>query len=113
VAARFSRRQGAAAAARACEAVGVTVWKQEVLMAEAGSEPEVSGDQPDAGDNPDAGDEPDTGDDQKRKFRAALERKRAQQATQGSGSKGTGTGKIHSTHGPAPSRRSFRRKSGS
>jgi hypothetical protein len=66
-----------------------------------------------SGDEPDTGDEPDGGDDQKRKFREALERKRAHQAAQGSGSKGTGTGKIHSTHGPAPSRRSFRRKSGS
>ncbi len=59
------------------------------------------------------GEEPDpAGDDLKRKFREALERKRAQQQDQGSGRQGTGTGKIHSTHGPAPGRRSFRRKSG-
>lgn len=59
-----------------------------------------------------AGDQADTGDDLKRKFREALERKRVQQADQGSERNGTGKGKIHSTHGPAPGKRSFRRKSG-
>jgi len=69
-------------------------------MAEADAEPEM------------AGGEPDSDNDQKRKFREALERKRAQQADQGTDRKGTGQGKIHGPHGPAPSRRSFRRKSG-
>jgi hypothetical protein len=49
-------------------------------------------------------------DDMKRKFRDALERKRGAHAT----AEGTqDTGKVHGSHGPAASRRSFRRKSGS
>jgi hypothetical protein len=68
-------------------------------MAEAGTEPESGG-------------EPDSDDDLKRRFREALERKRAQHAEQGTDRRGTGQGKIHGPHGPAPSRRSFRRKSG-
>ena len=69
-------------------------------MAEAGTEPET------------AGGEPDFDEDLKRKFREALERKRAQHAEQGADRKGTGLGKIHGPHGPARGRRSFRRKSG-
>jgi hypothetical protein len=52
------------------------------------------------------------GDELKRKFREALERKRAREAGAGSGRRGDGTGKIHGPHGPARSRRTFRRKSG-
>ena len=45
----------------------------------------------------------------KRKFREALERKRGNHAS----AKGAdNTGKVHGSHGPAASRRSFRRKSG-
>ena len=45
----------------------------------------------------------------KRKFREALERKRGNHAsTEGVDN----TGKVHGSHGPAASRRSFRRKSG-
>jgi len=47
----------------------------------------------------------------KRKFREALERKRQVHA-EGQGKGGQDTGKIHGAHGPAASRRSFRRKSG-
>jgi hypothetical protein len=48
----------------------------------------------------------------KRKFREALERKREQHAH--ANADGTqATGKVHDAHGPASSRRSFRRKSGS
>jgi hypothetical protein len=48
-------------------------------------------------------------DETKRKFREALERKRSTHATtQGADH----TGKVHGSHGPAASRRSFRRKSG-
>jgi hypothetical protein len=50
-------------------------------------------------------------DEVKRKFRAALDRKRG-----GRGGDAAGTGKspdkVHDAHGPASSRRSFRRKSG-
>ena len=48
-------------------------------------------------------------DETKRKFREALERKRGNHAS----AKGAdNTGKVHGSHGPATSRRSFRRKSG-
>jgi uncharacterized protein DUF5302 len=53
------------------------------------------------------------GEDAKRKFREALERKRRQQADQGAGTAGPDSSKIHGTHGPAKSQRTFRRKSGS
>ncbi len=45
----------------------------------------------------------------KRKFREALERKRG---THASAESADHTGKVHGSHGPAASRRSFRRKSG-
>jgi Family of unknown function (DUF5302) len=48
-------------------------------------------------------------DEVKRKFREALERKRSEHA---SAEGADHTGKVHGTHGPAASRRSFRRKSG-
>jgi hypothetical protein len=50
-------------------------------------------------------------DDMKRKFREALERKRGGQTANAEGAQDTG--KVHGSHGPAPTRRSFRRKSGS
>jgi hypothetical protein len=59
---------------------------------------------------PGAGASPDL-DEMKRKFRAALDRKRGTHA--GANAEGTqDTGKVHGSHGPAASRRSFRRKSG-
>jgi hypothetical protein len=51
-------------------------------------------------------------DEVKRKFRAALDRKREVNAGDGSGGSGRGAGKIRGAHGPAGGRRSFRRKSG-
>jgi hypothetical protein len=48
-------------------------------------------------------------DETKRKFREALERKRGAHA---SAEGAQDTGKVHGAHGPAASRRSFRRKSG-
>ena len=48
-------------------------------------------------------------DELKRKFREALERKRGNH-TSAEGAQDTG--KVHGSHGPAVSRRSFRRKSG-
>ena len=51
-------------------------------------------------------------DEMKRKFREALDRKN-QSHTEGQGSGGQDPGKIHGAHGPAASRRNFRRKSGS
>lgn len=51
-------------------------------------------------------------DEMKRKFREALERKRSQAAGSGAGGRGGDPSKIHGAHGPAASKRSFRRKSG-
>ena len=51
-------------------------------------------------------------DEQRRKFREALDRKRAQHADSNSQRSGPGGGKVPGAHGPAHSRRSFRRKSG-
>ncbi len=48
-------------------------------------------------------------DEMKRKFREALERKRD---THASAEGADHTGKVHGAHGPAASRRAFRRKSG-
>lgn len=48
-------------------------------------------------------------DELKRKFREALDRKRD---THASAEGAHDTGKVHGSHGPAVSRRSFRRKSG-
>jgi Family of unknown function (DUF5302) len=62
--------------------------------------------------SPDAHDDgkPDI-DEVKRKFREALDRKRDAHA-EGSATGGRDQGKIHDAHGPARSRRDFRRKSG-
>jgi uncharacterized protein DUF5302 len=50
-------------------------------------------------------------DETKRKFREALERKH-QAHNEGQGNSGRDGGKISGAHGPAASRRNFRRKSG-
>src|ERR1700722_20324481 len=65
---------------------------------------EHAADEHGAGANPDL-------DEMKRKFRAALDRKRGTHAT-GNAEGAQDTGKVHGSHGPAASRRSFRRKSG-
>ena len=52
-----------------------------------------------------------TGEAQLR-FREALERKRAREASNAAARPGTDSGKIHGAHGPARNRRQFRRKSG-
>jgi hypothetical protein len=52
------------------------------------------------------------GDDVKRKFREALDRKRASETEANGGRRGKDAEKVHGPHGPARSRRSFRRKSG-
>ncbi len=62
---------------------------------------------------PEAAAKPSTGadfDDMKRKFREALDRKRGAQTANAEGAHDTG--KVHGSHGPASTRRSFRRKSG-
>ena len=51
-------------------------------------------------------------DEARRKFREALDRKRAREAAGSGGRSGNSAGKVHGAHGPAGSRRSFRRRSG-
>ena len=70
-------------------------------MADSEEQPDKSG----------AGPDPD--EERKRKFREALARKQAQHSGQGAGGQPGSTGKVHGSHGPAASKRSFRRKSGS
>jgi hypothetical protein len=48
----------------------------------------------------------------KSKFREALERKRSREAGTAGGPGGTDVGKVQGTHGPASTRRSFRRRGG-
>ena len=54
-----------------------------------------------------------SGDEMKRKFRQALDRKRAKQADANAARGGQDAGKARGAHGPARNRRSFRRKTGS
>ena len=69
----------------------------------------------------DAGPEPDHNEDlepehardeARRKFREALDRKRAREADADGGRAGMDAGQVPGAHGPARSRRTFRRKSG-
>jgi hypothetical protein len=83
----------------------VTDHDQEAQMSDAAPESE-NPEQPETG--PVAGGE----DELKRKFREALEHKRGQQANSNASGTGKDPSKAHATHGPAGSRRSFRRKSG-
>jgi hypothetical protein len=51
-------------------------------------------------------------EEMKHRFREALERKRAEQADANAARGGKDAGKVQGAHGPAGSRRSFRRKTG-
>ena len=99
-------------------------------MAEKAAEPERSGDMasrgkkpksPDResptgeakpGDSADRRDKAAAADEVRPQFREALERKRAREAGTVGAPGRQDSGKIHSAHGPARNRRSFRRKSG-
>ena len=98
-------------------------------MAEKAAGPERSGDKAGPGKKPgspdrasaagqaESGDggrrnEASSADEVQPKFREALERKRAREAGTVGAPGGRDPGKIHSAHGPARNRRSFRRKSG-
>ena len=59
-----------------------------------------------------APEEPSAEDEVKRRFREALERKQGKNAAGNGSASGKDPSKVHSAHGPAASRRSFRRKSG-
>jgi Family of unknown function (DUF5302) len=75
-----------------------------------GQVPEVSA-APEAGTGPEDGDMPDL-DDVKKHFREALDRKNKANSKDSSATGGKATGKAQGAHGPASTRRSFRRKSG-
>jgi Family of unknown function (DUF5302) len=78
-------------------------------MASAQPEPE----QPERLELEPEGPEPDRSEDElKRKFREALEHKRAMETGASSERGGKDGGKVHGAHGPAGSRRSFRRRGG-
>jgi hypothetical protein len=65
--------------------------------------------------NPEASAEPASNDPQdelKRRFREALERKQGRETEANAADGAKDQSKIHGAHGPAQSRRSFRRKSG-
>ena len=84
-------------------------------MPDAGPEPEPieNAEGLRAPDDPGDADEPEEPEDEaKRKFREALDRKRALESSTAAGASGRGGGKVQGAHGPASSRRSFRRRGG-
>jgi hypothetical protein len=89
-----------------------TPAKPAAAASQPGAAPSDAVDQPDPADagHPDEA-KPDL-DEVKRKFREALDRKRSAHASANADG-AHDTGKVHGSHGPAASRRSFRRKSGS
>jgi hypothetical protein len=109
-----SARQDASKAAKSA-GTGPAGGKSAATQGEAAPEPEETAEPASAGAASGAeaaeGDAKPDIDETKRKFREALERKH-QVHNEGQG-KGSGDGgKISGAHGPAASRRSFRRKSG-
>ncbi|MEU3891935.1 DUF5302 domain-containing protein [Streptomyces sp. NPDC029041] len=72
----------------------------------------TEGSEPAAPETPPLAPDSDGNYDLKRKFREALARKRGAQADATDIAAKSGAAKVRSTHGPAASRRSFRRKSG-
>ena len=60
----------------------------------------------------DGADKPSGPDDPKAAFKAALDRKRGQQAARNAEGGPNGNSKIHGEHGAAGGKRTFRRKSG-
>jgi uncharacterized protein DUF5302 len=83
-------------------------------MADTGQEPESSEDPESLSEDPASPSEDSEGleDEARRKFREALDRKRARDTGTGGRVAGNDTGKVHGAHGPAASRRSFRRRGG-
>ena len=81
-------------AAITCAKLWIWSSREEVCMTDAAPEPEGSE------------------EEIRRKFREALERKRAKHADANAARSETGAGKVHGARGLARSRRSFRRKTG-
>jgi Family of unknown function (DUF5302) len=101
------------ASARTAETESAATTDADAAEAKADGKADVT---PDAATEPAAGDtneedaKPDI-DDVKAKFRDALDRKRQVHA-EGQGKGAHEAGKVNGAHGPAASRRNFRRKSG-
>ncbi|MEU1193493.1 DUF5302 domain-containing protein [Streptomyces sp. NPDC005859] len=74
--------------------------------------PSPEGSEPVDGESSPLSPDDDAQNELKRKFREALARKRGTQADAADLAANTATSKVHGTHGPAASQRSFRRKSG-
>ena len=89
---------------------GPAATESAATQDEAGQEEAATEPAPDAGAGTGDAAKPDL-DETKRKFREALERKH-QAHNDGQGQGGRDGGKISGAHGPAASRRNFRRKSG-
>jgi hypothetical protein len=105
------------ASAQAAETESAATTDADAAEAKADAKGDAKGDaKPDAATEPAADDpheedaKPDI-DDVKAKFREALDRKRQVHA-EGQGKGAHEAGKVNGAHGPAASRRSFRRKSG-
>jgi hypothetical protein len=87
-------------------------------MSDTGPEPERienagRPEEPEGTEDAESTEDPDGLDDEaKRKFREALERKRTRETSTAAGAGGPGAGKVQGVHGPASSRRSFRRRGG-
>jgi len=68
--------------------------------------------EPESSEDPEVPEEAEVQDEARRKFREALDRKRARETSGAGGRASDGAGKVHGAHGPAASRRSFRRRGG-
>jgi hypothetical protein len=91
--------------------VGPAETAETESAATAGADADsAAGAKPAADDTTEVSDKPDI-DDVKAKFREALDRKRQVHA-EGQGKGAHEAGKVSGAHGPAASRRNFRRKSG-
>jgi hypothetical protein len=101
---KSAKQDTANASAQAAETESAaTTDANAAEAADAAAEPAAAGTQDDA-------DKPGI-DDVKAKFREALDRKRQVHA-EGQGKGSHESGKVNGAHGPAASRRNFRRKSG-
>ena len=91
--------------------MGVT--EPEPAMSGAAEMPDTEDAQPEGRSAADAAPEEQSAEDEvKRRFREALERKQGKNAAVNGPASGKDPSRVHSAHGPAASRRSFRRKSG-
>jgi hypothetical protein len=101
---------GARDPARLWEAVGMN--EPELATSVTAETPGAEPEQRSTGDAAPQEQQQSAKDEVKRRFREALERKQEKNAAVNESMSGNDPSKVHSAHGPAASRRSFRRKSG-